>query len=798
VNIEIALVLIILGVALILFITEVIRMDLVALLVLGALALTSLVSPSEALSGFSNAAVVTVWAMFILSEGLTRTGIAGVIGKQVMRVAGRSEVPLVIVIMICAGSLSFFMNNIGVAALMLPVAMEICRRTDTPPSRVLMPMAFGTLLGGLTTLVGTPPNLLISGALAQAGERPFALFDYFSVGLGAMVAGIVFIALFGRLMLPRTDPSASSQRSQRNLRAQYGLQESTFAVTVPASSVLVGKTLAESRIGSAAGLLVMARERAGKVETLPSRTTDLHAGDTLLVQGRLGRFEEIRSWSDLVIEREAPLMDELMSGRIQLVEATVAEDSNLVKELLHHSDFRRRFDASVVAIRRNDLVRRVNLAFVPLRAGDQLLLQGGDDIVASLKKSGEFAEIRVTTEADLKDTYRLQERIFVVRIPKDSALGGSTLAKSRIGDAFDFRLLALFREGQLQVMPDPDETLLGGDLLLIQGRPEDLDVLRGLQELEIGSGVPRTLNVFDSDRLASVEVTLAPQSPMAGMRVADVNFRDKFGLELSAILRSGEAIRSELDKLELQFGDALLLVGPRQKLLLLNDDPGLLVLTPLSGTITDTRRGPLAALIMTAVVISVLVGWLPISIAAVVGASLMVLSKCLTMEQAYRAIDWRAVFLIAGMLPLGIAMQETGTAELLARGVMDSLGDLGPWPVIMGLYGVTALATMIVPTAALVVLMAPIVLSACAEMGVMPQTAMMAVAMAASASFTSPISHPANILVMGPGGYRFKDYIKVGAPLTLVVFIAVMLLLPVFWPLVPVETAAAAGAIPAP
>ena len=787
-NIEIALVLIILGVALVLFITELIRMDLVALLVMGALALTNLVSPSEALSGFSNAAVVTVWAMFILSEGLTRTGIANVLGRQVMRIAGRNEVSLIIVIMTVAGGLSAFMNNIGVAALMLPVAIDIARRTETPPSRLLMPMAFGTLLGGLTTLVGTPPNLLVSGALAQAGERPFQLFDYFGVGIGAMGCGILFIALVGRLTLPRIEPAARSQRSQRNLRAQYGLQESTFTVTVPPESVLVGKTLQDSRIVSAAGLLVMALERRNQVETLPSRTTVLVGGDRLLVQGRLDRFEELRRWSDLVIEREAPLMDEFLSGRIQLMEATVAEGSSLIKELLHDSDFRRRFGASVVAIRRKDLIRRVNLAYVPLRAGDQLLLQGGEDLSDSLNKSDEFSEVRIATEDDVKQTYRLQERTFVVRVPKDSQLGGSTLAKSRIGDAFDFRLLALFREGEMLYMPDPDEVLLGGDLLLIQGRPEDLDVLRGLQEMAIGGSVPRTLNVFDSDRLATVETTLAPQSPLAGMRVADVNFREKYGLELSAILRSGKTYRSDLDDKELEFGDALLLVGPRQKLLLLNDDPDLLVLTPVSATATDTKRGPLAASIMLAVVISVLLGVLPISIAAVVGASFMVLTQCLSMEQAYRAIDWRAVFLIAGMLPLGIAMQETGTAEFLARGVMDSLGGLGPWPVIMGLYGVTALATMIVPTAALVVLMSPIVLSACAEMGIMPQTAMMAVAMAASASFTSPISHPANILVMGPGGYRFTDYIKVGVPLTLVVFVAVMLMLPVLWPLVPIAS----------
>ena len=787
-NLEIALVLTILAIALVLFISEVLRMDLVALLVLCALAVTKIVTPTEAISGFSNAAVITVWAMFILSEGLTRTGIADILGRQVMKIAGRKEISLIFWIMVISGTLSAFMNNIGVAALMLPVVVDIARRTEVPPSRLLMPLAYGCLLGGLTTLIGTPPNLLIAGALAQGDHIPFTLFDFTPIGAGAMMTGVLFVCLIGRLMLPKVDPtSASQKRSQRNLRSQYSLQERTFTMTVPYDSVLVGKTLAESRISSAAGLIVMVLERRNQTMTLPSRQTVLESGDRLLIQGRLDRFNEMRQWSDLVIEREAPLMQTLLSGQVELVEVTIAEDSALVKELLHHTDFRRRFGANVLAIKRDELIRRDNLAYVPLRAGDKLLLQGGEDIVATLEGNQEFSEIRIATEEDLTDNYRLQERIFVVRVPRDSKLGGSTLAESRIGDAFDFRLLGTFREGVLRFMPEPDEVILGGDLLLLQGRAEDLDVLVGLQELTIRQESSAGTGIFESDRLATLEATLAPQSKLAGVSVADVNFREKFGLALIAIWRSGKAIRSDLDQQELLHGDALLFVGPRNKLSLLNDDTDFLVLTPVSVASADTRRAPLASLIMLGVITSVLIGWLPISVAAILGASLMVLSGCLNMEQAYRAIDWRAVFLIAGMLPLGIAMQETGTAEFLATKVMASLGEYGPWPVIMGLYAITALGTMIIPTAALVVLMSPIVLSACGEMGIMPHTAMMAVAMAASASFTSPISHPANILVMGPGGYRFSDYIKLGAPLTLVIFVAVMVLLPVFWPLVPVD-----------
>jgi len=786
VNVEIALVLVILAVAIVLFVSEKLRMDLVALLVLSALSVTRLVTPNEAISGFSNSAVVTVWAMFILSEGLTRTGIADILGRQVMGIAGRREIPLIVIIMLTSGGLSAFMNNIGVAALMLPVVVDIARRTEVPPSRLLMPLAFGCLLGGLTTLIGTPPNILVAGALAQSGFEPFGLFDFAPVGLGAMLAGILFITLVGRLMLPRIDPTSQSQkRSQRNLRAQYSLQERTFAMTVPYDSVLVGKTLAESRISAAAGLIVMALERHNSVMTLPPRKTALQAGDKLLIQGRLDRFNEMRQWSDLVIEREAPLIQALVSGQIQLVEATIAEDSALVKELLHHTEFRRRFGANVLAIRRGDLVRRVNLGYVPIRAGDRLLLQGGENLVTDLEVTNEFSELRIATEEDLTDVYRLQERIFVVRVPRDSKLGGSTLAKSRIGDAFDFRLLATFREGTLQFMPEPDEVILGGDLLLLQGRREDLNVLVGLQELTVRDELSANLSIFESDRLATLEATLAPQSRLADKTVSEANFHEKLGLALVAIWRGGKSIRSDLDNLSLLHGDALLFVGPRNKLALLNENPDFLVVTPVNVPPADTRRAPLASLIMLAVILSVLGGLLPIALAAVIGATTMVLTGCLSMEQAYRAIDWRAVFLIAGMLPLGIAMQETGTAEYLAEKVMSALGDYGPWPVIMGLYGITALATMIIPTAALVVLMSPIVISACSEMGIEPHTAMMAVAMAASASFTSPISHPANILVMGPGGYRFSDYIKLGGPLTLVIFVAVMILLPIFWPLTP-------------
>jgi di/tricarboxylate transporter len=400
---EIALVLGILATSLILFVSEVIRMDLVALLVLCALAVTGLVSSTDAFAGFSNSAVITVWAMFILSEGLTRTGIADIIGRQVIRVAGRREISMIIVIMITAAVLSAFMNNIGVAALMLPVVMDVARRTRMSPSRLLMPLAYATLLGGLMTQIGTPPNLLVSEVMAQNGYEPFALFDFMPLGGSIMIIGVIFMALAGRFFLPKIKPVRGKHQSQRSLRSRYKLQEQTFMMRVPMDSVLVGKTLAQSRIGSSTGLIILSLVRFGRSETLPGRQTVLRGGDRILVKGRLEQFRELQRWSDLVIEREAPVLKSMVAAKIAYAEVELAEGSPLVSELVRHSGFRTRFNVSVVGIWRRSAYRLTNLAYVPLRAGDRILVQGETEDINDLEKFVDFSSVQPLTDEELSE-----------------------------------------------------------------------------------------------------------------------------------------------------------------------------------------------------------------------------------------------------------------------------------------------------------------------------------------------------------------------------------------------------------
>jgi di/tricarboxylate transporter len=370
----------------------------------------------------------------------------------------------------------------------------------------------------------------------------------------------------------------------------------------------------------------------------------------------------------------------------------------------------------------------------------------------------------------------------VLRVHEGSPLVDSTFAENRLGDAFDFRLLGIFRGGEVLESPTSEETVQTGDLLLIQGRESDLDTLRGLQQLERMDNLTPYLSVFEHGDLELVEAVLHPHSALVGQPAHALELDKRYQVELAAIWREGRPYRSGLRSMTLQAGDALLVVGPRRRLAALNDNANLIVLSPIQVKPSDGRNAPVAGALMLLVVGAVLAGLLPIYIAAVAGATAMVLTRCLTMEQAYHAIDWRSIFLIAGMLPLGLAMQHSGSAAWLARIVLDQLGAYGPWAVLGGLYAVTALGTLVIPTVALVLIMSPIALTLSTTLGVSPHTAMMAVAIAAT-SLASPVSHPSNTLVMGPGGYRFIDYLKLGIPLTLLVFVVAAALLPVFWPI---------------
>ena len=775
---EIALVLIIIGVAVVLFVTEALRVDLVALMVLGALLITGLVTTEEALSGFSNPAVITVWAMFILSGGLTKSGVANILGKQVMRLAGNQQFRLMVLIMLTAAVLSAFMNNVGVAALLLPVVIEISRRTGIPPSKLLIPLAFGALLGGLTTLIGTPPNILASDALRDAGFEPFGLFDFAPVGIVVMIAGIVFIVLVGRHLLPNRDPAKQlSKEGAEDLEESYQIEDQMVVLRIPDGSHLAGMTLAESQLGSILGLNVIAIVHNGQHQFSPQPSESLHEGDKLFAVGSAENLEELKQHQVETIDRFPLTMDHIKAAGIEIAEVILLPESKMIGKSLVDIPLRRDYNLNVISIRRRGELIRDELNETVLEKEDSLLLQGTASSIQKLKESNSVQ----VQEMDPADIFRLKEKLLLVHIPEHSTLAGKTLYESQLGASFDLTVLRIMREDQVIILPESSDKILAGDTLLIQSLEEKIAAIRGLEELELDKEIAKS-PLFESEQINLVEVVLSPHTTLVGKTLRELHFRTKFGLNVLAIWRAGVAYQEDLANMTLRFGDALLLLGSRENIEVLSAEPDFLVLTEELQPDVNKKKAPIAVGIMVAMLAAVLIGWLPIAAAAVIAATVMVLTKVLSMEDAYRYIEWPAVFLIAAMLPLGIAMQNSGAAEFISNGMLSVIGDFGPYAILAGIFIMSILASQVMPNAAVVVLMAPIAITTARDMDISVFTLMMGVAIAASASFLSPVSHPANVLIMGPGGYKFSDYIKIGLPLTILILVIVVLILPIVWP----------------
>ena len=781
-NLEVLLVGGILAAAVVLFVTEKVRVDLVALMVMLGLVVTGILEGEEAIMGFANEAVITIASVLVLSGALARTGVARFIGQRVLAASGDGVGRLTAVMMATVGLLSGIMNDIGITALMLPVVLDMARRIGTPPSKLLMPLAFGSLLGGMTTLIGTAPNILVNGALRDAGFEPFGMFSFTPVGLTALAAGIVYMTFLGRRLFPNRDPKKES--APADLGGLYDLGGIIGMLKAPRNSTLAGKTLQQSRLGQALGLNVVAVQRSGQMILAPGTDFVLSEGDEMVVEGTLERFESLRAWKHLEIESRDRALERIADASIEVAELELAEGSPLVGQTVRRANLRRTRGLHVLAILRGDRVHRTGLRSVTLAPGDRLLVATKGGRLAALEDDKTFGAIHSVSARELISHYRMERRIQSVRISEESLLAGQLLAETRLADAFGLTVVGILRADEELLMPDPDTKLEGGDVLLLRGRLEDLRILKALQELTVGDNRPLDVSRLESDTVGLAEASLSPRTTFAGKTIEELNFRESYGVSILAIWRNGEIYRSGLGQMKLLPGDAFLLYGDRSKLALLVEHPDFLVVTE-EAEVVRSRKAPVSAVIMAGVLTSVVSGLLPIFVAAPIGAVLMVLTGCLNMEEAYRCIELKAVVLIAGMLSLGLAMQESGTAALVAEAVLGSIADFGPLAVVAGLFLITALSAQVMPTAAVAVLMSPIALSTAVSEGLSPQALMMTVAVGSSCAFMSPVGHPVNLLVMGFGGYRFVDFIKAGFPLFLLVMAVVLTVLPLVWPLVP-------------
>lgn len=596
------LTLLILVISTILLLSGWLRPDLVAMLTAISLGMTGILTPQEAFSGFSRSAVITIMAIYILAEGLHRTGVTDRVGELITRMGGSQERALTVVVSFSGALLSLFMNNIAAASVLLPAVTGAARKSGVNPSRLLIPLAFGTILGGMATLL-TTTNIIASNLLRDAGVAGFGLLDFAPLGIPLVIAGVLYLTLAGRRLLP-------------------------------------AHPFAQHRV------------------------------------------------------------------------------------LFSHE------------------------------------------------------------EDNLADIYRLDERLLRARVPVGSDLIGKPLDQSNLRQNFQLNLVAIERNTQTILSPSPQATLKQGDILVLEGKPESLKPGNGNLPLEILHDFEPKKPELESQRVILVEAILAPRSALIGQTLQSTRFRQKYDLNVIAIWRAGRPIRTGLTELPLQFGDALLVLGERAGIALLRAEPDLIILNgDERHPPVEAGKGWIASLILLATIVLGALDIVPVAEIMLAGALAMILVGILPIDRAYQVIDWKSIFLIAGILPMGIAMTKSGAAASLGNWLLAYLGQAGPMILLAGLVLISVLLTQVINSAAVTAIIAPIAIGAAQQSGLDPRALVMGVALATSMTFLTPLGHPVNILVMGPGAYRVQDYFKVGLPLTLILVAFLMILFPLVWPL---------------
>ncbi len=586
----------ILGGAFLLLLTERIRIDLTALLIIIALAATRVLSPEEALSGFSSEPAIVVAVVFVLSGALHYTGLSNRLGRNIARLAGQKIARMTFIIMGAVALLSAFTHHLTVTAVMLPVTLKLSDESQIPPSKLLMPMSFAASLGTTITILGAPAFLLASLLLQQAGRKGLGVFSIAPIGLSISVAGTLFILIFGRFLLP-------------------------------------------ARKGS---------------------------------NGNKGLSQLEGYYTELIVAAESPF------------------------------------------------------------AGQML------------------------TEVETKTDSR-------------------------------FHIVGWLRNGRSLKLPDSGHRLQAGDVLLVRTTSDELATLRqepGLTLRPIAkyqNNDSRQAENHDRDD-QFIQAIIAPNSELIGRTIGKVNFLEKYKLIVVGIWRHKGWLRAKLSRVRLREGDVLLLLGNEEDIGSLAQDRSFLMLVPFAGEPFRRHKAPLAALIMLGSIVAAALEILPLTIALLAGAVAVILTGCMTLPQAYREVDTRIYIFIAGAIPLGLAMKSTGAADLLAGWLRLLVGGLPVTAVLLFLFLSAAIVTQLMSDSATTALLGPVAIALARTLGHAPEPYIVTVAIASVASFLTPIGHHGNLLIYGPGGYRFSDFLKVGTPLTLLVAVITIALVQILWP----------------
>ena len=757
-----------------LFLTEKLPVELTAFIGLVVLVFVGFVEPEHAFVGFSSPAVITMFSIFFISGALLRTGVADFVGKRIATLSGGKEVPLIVLLMLVAGIMSAFMNNVAAAAVLLPAVSSVSRHAGISPSRLFMPLSFGAILGGTTTLVGTPPNILTAEVILNQGLEPFGLFDFTPMGLSLLAVGILFMTTIGRRILPERIEAKQADRSSHLTRA-YRVDERLTSIRVPEDSNLDGMTLRDARLGTALDVSVVGVRRGTKKILAPGPDFELKGDDLVIVDGKYSDLEMLLSVQGLGVSetREGHLKD--ISSQVRGLVLGLPKGSGLVGRSLRQLHFRQRFGVLVVGIRRGKDMVRQELARRVLRPADEIL------VLATEEQRGELEDqkgLEVVKEVPLSEL--MQDRIFAIQVTEDSPMAGTSIRESRLGELAGLTIIGIVQDGTARLVRSGDESLKAGDELLVAGDSARLMEVLQLDNLDL-EPLDRQAKL-ESETVQVVEAVVAPRSAASGSTLRRLHFRDRYGIQALALWRNGEAVHKDLGNIRLSVGDALLLHGPKPKIQALTAEDDFVVLGYDAEQVRRYDKAPVALAALAVMIGIVVSGAFPIHVAAFTGAVVAVLFGALTMEEAYKSIEWRALFLVAAILPVGSAMESTGAAMLLANSVAQIAEAYGPYAFMAALVLLSSLLSQGLDGAPTVVILAPVVLLTAEQLGISPYPLMMAVGLAASAAFMTPFSHKANLLVMGAGGYRSMDFVRVGTPLTIVVLAMLVIMVPWFFP----------------
>ncbi|KXK06316.1 MAG: SLC13 family permease [Ignavibacteriaceae bacterium] len=588
---EIAIVITVVIVAVILFATEKISVDIVAILVMCFLVISGILEPLEGLAGFSNEATITVASLFVVSAAMFKTGIVNIIGNKVTGFFRVNFTTGILMTILTVGILSAFINNTPIVAIFIPIMLGVSKKLNISASKLLIPISFASLFGGVCTLIGTSTNILINSIAISHGLTGFRMFEFSFLGVILFIIGSVYLLTIGIKMIP-------NRRQKQDLSSTFMIRDFITEIRIKEGSKSVDHKISESSLIKDLEVTILEVNRGSQKFMIPKADFVLRANDILKVKGNIEKIKSLKDREGIALRSLEKISDDDFADKdTLLVEAVISQDSDLIGKTLKSSDFRNNYGGIAIAIAHGGRIYYNNLGDIRLRAGDSLLIEMGLNDIENLSNTNDFVVLKE-----------------------------------------------------------------------IENQP------------------------FRKEKIIP------------------------------------------------------------------------------------------AVVISIGLVLCITTGIIPIVMAAVTGALLLVLTGVITSDEAYKSIDWKVIFLLAGALSMGEALEKSGAAVFISENLINLLGGVSPFVLISTFYLLTAVLTEAMSNSATAILVAPIAIVSANSIGVDPRPLLLAVIFGASSSFMTPIGYQTNLMIYGAGQYKFIDFIKVGAPLKLFFWILASLLIPVIFP----------------